>query len=182
MPPFQYKLERKWICFNDANNLRSDIITRNNSGMDTRVLSTWRWWATSKIDTLYNHPQDFANYLSKCWLEQNKININWTTHPAVKKLSDSGIIFTNEQEINDLEIWLKWIKDKLQYSVSHPNWNPFSITITNKLSFKAVNWDSQDFPENILERFPTLNRAGNKEKFLSTINNPSNKIRWSAIS
>ena len=110
------------------------------------------------------------------------MNIDWTTYPTVKKLSDSWIDFTNEQEVKDLENWLKWVKDKLQYSVSHPNWNPFSITITNKLSFKAVNWDTQAFPENISEKFPTLSRTGNKEKFLSVINNPNNKMRWSATS
>jgi hypothetical protein len=71
-PPFQYKIERKWICFNSANNIRKDIITRNNSWMDTRVLSTWRWWATGKIDTLYNHPKEFAEYLSKRRMDLNK--------------------------------------------------------------------------------------------------------------
>ena len=71
-PIFAYKLERKWICFNSANSIRKDIITRNNSGMDTRVLSTWRGWATSKIEQLCDKPKEFAEYLSKRRLEENQ--------------------------------------------------------------------------------------------------------------
>ena len=179
LPAFQYKLERKWICFNNANSIWKDIVTRNNSWMDTRVLSTWRWWTTSKIDTLYSHPEEYANYLSNRWLEQNKINIDVSLYPTVKKLSDEGIVFTNEQEVKEIENWLKWIKENLKFSVSTPDGNPFSITFTNKLEFKAVNWDTQDFPENISEKFPTLLRTWNKEKFLKMINNPNNKMRWS---
>lgn len=173
-PPFQYKPERKWICFNDAETLSFNF--------DTRILSTWRWWATSKIETLYNHPGEYAEYLSKCWLEQNKTNIDSTLYPTVKKLSEAWINFTNEQEVKDLENRLKWIKEKLKIFKCHPDWNPFSIwKLSKKLWFKAINWDTQEFPENVSEKFPTLTREWNKEKFLNVINNPSNKMRWSAL-
>ena len=173
MPPFQYKLERKWICFNNAETIGFNF--------DTRILSTWRWWATSKIETLNNNPWPYAEYLSKCWIEQNKINVDSTLYPTVKKLSESWIIFTNEQEVKNLESWLKWIKEKLKVFKCHPDWDPFSITFTNKLEFKAINWDKQGFPENISEKFPTLTREWNKENFLNVINNPNNKMRWSGI-
>ena len=55
-PAFQYKPERKWICFNDAETLSFNF--------DTRVLSTGRWWASRKIDTLCEHPTEYAEYLS----------------------------------------------------------------------------------------------------------------------
>ena len=171
MPPFQYKQERKWICFNDAETLSFNF--------DTRILSTWRWWATSKIETLNNNPGQYAEYLSKCWIEENKINVDSTLYPTVKKLSESWIIFTNEQEIKDLEDRIKWIKENLKFAVSTPDGNPFSITFSNKLEFKAVNGDTQDFPENISEKFPTLLRTWNKEKFLKIMNDPNNKMRWS---
>ena len=171
MPPFQYKQERKWICFNDVETLSLNF--------DTRILSTWRWWATSKIETLNNNLSQYAEYLSKRRIEQNKINIDATLYPTVKKLSESWIIFTNEQEVKDLEDWIKWIKENLKFAVSTPDWNPFSITFTNKLEFRAVNGDTQGFPENISEKFPTLLRTWNKEKFLKIMNDPNNKMRWS---
>ena len=170
-PAFQYKPERKWICFNNAETLSFNF--------DTRILSTWRGWATSKIESLNNHPNEYADYLSKCWLEENKVNIDSTLYPTVTKLSDTWIIFTNEQEVKDLENWLKWIKESLKFSVSIPNWNPFSITLTKKLEFKAVNWDTKDFSEDISEKFPTLLRTWNKEIFLKMMNDPNNKMRWS---
>ena len=179
LPVFQYKPERKWICFNDATSIWQDIVNRNNSWMDTRVLSTWRLWATSKIETLSKHPEDYATYLSERWIKENKINIDSTLYPTVKTLSESWIIFTNEQEVKNLEDWLKWIKENLKFAVSTPDGNPFSITFTNKLEFKAVNGDSKDFPENISEKFPTLLRTWNKEKFLKIMNDPNNKMRWS---
>ena len=70
-------------------------------------------------------------------------------------------------------------KMNLKFAVSTPDGNPFSITFTNKLEFKAVNGDSKDFPENISEKFPTLLRTWNKEKFLKIMNDPNNKMRWS---
>ena len=60
-PPFQYKPERKWICFNNAETLSFNF--------DTRVLSTGRGWTTNKIDTLWNHPKEYAQYLSDRWIE-----------------------------------------------------------------------------------------------------------------
>ena len=174
-PPFQYKPERKWICFNDAETISFNF--------DTRVLSTWRWWATSKIETLYNNPKEYADYLSKCRLEQNTTNIDSTLYPIVKKLSEAWINFTNEQEVKDLENRLKWIKEKLKIFKCHADWNPFSIgTISKKLEFKSINGDTEEFPENISEKFPTLTREWNKEKFLNILNDPNNKMRWSALS
>ena len=175
-PPFQYKIERKWICFNDANTL--------SFNMDTRVLSTGWWWATSKIDTLYEHPKQYANYLSSRRIEWNTVLIDWTLYPTVKKLSDLWINFTNEQEVKDLEIWLKNIKEWKKFSVWNANWNPFKISwrfksFNNKLVFSAVNWDNEVFEEDISTKFPTIMR--NQEKFLQFMNNPNNKMRWSAL-
>jgi hypothetical protein len=179
LPAFQYKVERKWICFNNATSIWQDIVNRNNSWMDTRVLSTWWWGTTSKIENLSNYPNEYAAYLSDRWLKENEINIDSTLYPNVKALSDTWIKFFNEQEAKNLEDWLKWIKENLKFAVSTPDGNPFSITLTNKLEFKAVNWDTQEFPENISEKFPTLLRTWNKEKFLKIMNDPNNKIRWS---
>ena len=175
-PPFQYKIERKWICFNDANTL--------SFNMDTRVLSTGWWWATSKIDTLYEHPKQYANYLSSRRIEWNTVLIDWTLYPTVKKLSDLWINFTNEQEVKDLEIWLKNIKEWKKFSVWNANWNPFKISwrfksFNNKLVFSAVNWDNEVFEEDISTKFPTIMR--NQEKFLQFMNNSNNKMRGSAL-
>jgi hypothetical protein len=101
----------------------------------------------------------------------------------VKKLSEAWINFTNEQEVKDLENRLKWIKEKLKIFKCHADWNPFSIgTISKKLEFKSINGDTEEFPENISEKFPTLTREWNKEKFLNILNDPNNKMRWSALS
>jgi hypothetical protein len=35
----------------------------------------------------------------------------------------------------------------------------------------------EEFPENVLKKFPTLTHTGNEEKFLNALNNPSNKMR-----
>lgn len=171
-PPFQYKMLRKWICFNDA-----ETVSFN---MDTRVLSTGWWWATSKIEILYEHPDKYAQYLSDRWIEDNKINIDAVSYPLTKILSDSWIVFFVEQEVKELEIWLEWVRKKLQYYKWHRDW-PFSISIRNKLEFKTMNWDIIDFSEDILDKFPTLKLPGHEEQFLKAMNNASNKMRWSAL-
>ena len=185
MPPFQYKLERKWICFNDATSVRKDILTRNNSGMDTRVLSTWRFWATSKIDTLSQYPDDFAKYLSNRWIENNKVKTNADTYPILHDFSEkTWIIFTNEQEAKDLETWLSEIKEWKKFAIWNLNWKPFNIswqfkTLNNKLMFTAVDWTKEVFKEDISEKFPTI--MANKDKFLTYINDKSNWMRWSNL-
>ena len=67
MPPFQYKqlyewgITWRWIYFNDAKTL--------SFSFDTRVLS-WGWrWTIGKFGTLCNYPEEYAEYLSKRWLE-----------------------------------------------------------------------------------------------------------------
>lgn len=173
-PPFQYKTSRKWICFNDA-----DLLSFN---MDTRVISTgWRW-ATSKIDTLCRHPNEYAQYLSRRRTERNKVNIDSTSYPLTKMLSDSWIQFFNEQEVKELESRLKTVKETLKFSVCTPDWNPFSIEIlSNKLKFKAVNKETKAFPGDIMKKFPTLKLSWNEEKFLKAMNEPTNKMWWSAL-
>ena len=66
-PPFQYKNRISWgikwrgIYFNDA-----EVLGIN---FDTRVLS-WGWWGSiGKIDTLCDHPEEYAQYLSNRWIE-----------------------------------------------------------------------------------------------------------------
>ena len=77
LPAFQYKWPTtifenwiwkggRWIYFNDAE------IWRRNFNFDTRVLSGGWWWTTGEIETLSNHLEDYADYLSKRWLEENK--------------------------------------------------------------------------------------------------------------
>ncbi len=178
MPPFQYKQERKWICFNDAETLSFNF--------DTRVLSTWRWWATSKIETLYKYPKEYAEYLSKCRIEKNKINVDSTLYPTVKKLSETWIDFFNEQEVKDLEIWLKSIKEWQKFSVWTTNWEPYKISrrftsLSNKLVFTAVNWDDTVFQEDLSSKFPTIMQKDNQSKFENFMNDKKNGMRWSAI-
>lgn len=186
LPPFQYKRERKWICFNNATSILQDIITRENSWMDTRVLSTWRWWATNKIENLSDYPEDYADYLSKRWEKENKINIDSTLYPNVKALSDTWINFFNEQEVKDLEDWLKSIKEWQKFSEWTPNWNPYRISRkftsrSDKLIFTAVNWDDTVFQEDLSSKFPTIMQKDNQEKFEKFMNNKKNGMRWSAI-
>ena len=171
-PPFQYKISRKWICFNDADTL--------SFNMDTRILSTGWGWATSKIDTLYEHSEEYAQYLSNRWIEDNKINL--TSYPLTKKLSESWIIFFNEQEVRNMEVRLKWIKERLKVFKCYPRWNPFSIKVlSNSLRFKTINWKMEEFSWNILDMFPTLKYEGNEDRLLNMLNNPSNKMWWSAF-
>lgn len=184
LPAFEYKPERKWICFNNANNLRHDIITWNKSWMDTRVISTWWWWVTNKVDTLCNHPKEYASYLSNRRIEDNKIDINANLYPMVKKLSESWIVFTNENEIKELETWLEDIKEQKKFSVWTISWNPFKISrqfkeFDHKLVFIALNWEKEVLKEDISKKFPTI--MMNKDKFLTYMNNPDNWMRWSVF-
>ena len=186
LPAFQYKPERKWICFNNASSIWQDIVNRNNSWMDTRVLSTWWWGATSKIENLSNYPNEYADYLSKRRIKENKINVDSSQYPIVKKLSDTWIDFFNEQEIKDLEAWLKSIKEWQKFSVWTTNWNPYKISrrftsLSNKLVFTAVNWDDTVFQEDLSSKFPTIMRKDNQSKFENFMNNKNNWMRWSAI-
>ena len=72
-PPFQYKPRYKWgtwwrwIYFNDSESLLD---------FDTRVLSGGRWWTMGKIDTLKDHPKEYAEYLSKRYID----NLTTQTH------------------------------------------------------------------------------------------------------
>ena len=171
-PPFQYKIARKWICFNDADTL--------SFNMDTRILSTGWGWATSKVGTLYEHPEEYAQYLSNRWIEDNKINL--TSYPLTKKLSESWMVFFDEQEVRNMEVRLKWIKERLKVFKCYPKWNPFSIKVlSNSLRFKTINWKMEEFSWNILDMFPTLKYEGNEDRLLNMLNNPSNKMWWSAF-
>ena len=75
-PPFQYKsynpISRnwigvgwRWIYFNDETFSRS-------INFDTRVLSWGWWWKMWEIETLSKHPNEYAEYLSKRWMEVNQ--------------------------------------------------------------------------------------------------------------
>ena len=178
MPPFQYKIERKWICFNDASSVRTDIVTRNNTWMDTRVLSTgWRW-ATSKVEALYNHPNEFAAYLSDRWLKTKEVDLS--PYPLVKQLKDVGwLSFTDVNEVKNVEQLLNNIKVQIWpifsdqakpfdiwYTISNPT-KRYTLTFT-RLQWKTITIETDDF-EN---KYPTIIR--NKEKFLNFLNNPAN--------
>lgn len=208
MPPFQYKPWWRWIYFNNANSIIQDVITRNYSWTDTRVLTSWirwsnkagsavetflwLWWATSKVENLYNHPQDFAEYLSKRRLNENKIDINSTQYPILKWLSDSWINFTNEQEVQQAEIRLNKVKEMRSFANWWTEWyKPFSIE-WNKLVFSTSDTENaqklyfpEHFPEDFsgksqnLSNFPTL--LNNKEEFLTFMNDKNNWMRASAL-
>ena len=188
-PPFQYKLERKWICFNDATGLRQDLVNRNKPWMDTRVLSTGRWWATSKIEQLCDKPKEFAEYLSNRREVENKIDVDSTQYPIVESLSKTGIIFTNEQEVQQAEIRLKKVREMRCTANWWPDWYlPFSIE-WNILVFSNVDRTKQYFPEHFpedfpgkfqnLSNFPTLLRE--KDKFLAFMNDKNKWMRASAL-
>ena len=203
LPAFQYKSMRRWICFNNANDVWEDIITRNNTWKDIRVLSSWRWWvtnwliawaekllwlwgATSKIENLYKYPNEFASYLSDRRLEKNKIEIDANLYPNVKKLSNTWtwITFTNENEVKELESWLNEIKEQKKFSVWTPTWNPFKISwkfkdFGNRLVFVAVNGDKEVFNEDISNKFPTI--MANQNEFLKYMNNKDNWMWWSVF-
>lgn len=74
-PPFQYKMWT-WIYFNNAKGVRNDLISFNWSWADTRVLSTWPWWASKKIEEIDDHLWDYAAYLS-----MRRKEINMPTSP-----------------------------------------------------------------------------------------------------
>ena len=167
IPPFKYQIPQKAICFND------------NSGklnfFDTAILNINRLRNRSTIDKA---PNIYASYLSERRKEINKINL--TNYPLVKQLWIS--FYSNENEVKKLENYLKWVKEKLKVFKCHPDWNPFTIEVlTNRLKFKAINWDTEYFDENISKEFPTLNRKWNEKKFLNAINNPANKMRWTVF-
>ncbi len=205
MPPFQYKQWWRWIYFNSANSIIQDVITWNYSWMDTRVLTSWilwgnkvgsavetflwLWWATSKIENLYNHPWDFAEYLSKRRLNENKIDINSAQYPILKWLSDSWINFINEQEVQQAEIRLNKVKEMRSEANWWPLWySPFSIE-WNVLVFTNLNGTKRHFPDKFpeefsgksqdLSNFPTLLKE--KDKFLDFMNDKANWMRWSTL-
>ena len=168
-PPFQYKLERKAICFNDAKTISKDF--------DTRVLSTWRWAKIKKTNQVYTHLEEYAQYLSNHWLENNKVEINPTLYPNVKKLSDTWIIFTDENEVKELETRLKKIKDELSDYYATPAGSPFKISwqlknIDKKIVFVAIDWEKMILSEKVSDKFPTI--LANKEKFLNFMNDTKN--------
>ena len=192
LPPFQYKKRRKWICFNDASSIWQDIITRNNSWMDTRVLSTWRRWATSKIDNLYENSEAFAQYLSDRWIDSKKNDINLTRYPIINWLFDSWIVFVDEQEVKQAEIRLNKVKEMRSTSNGGTTWyKPFSIE-WNKLVFSTSDTKNatklyfpDQFPNNFpgksqdLSSFPSIIR--NKTAFLNYMNDKKNWMRWSKL-
>ena len=167
LPPFQYQRWQKAICFNDAK-LRS-------FDLDTRIKSISRFFDRSTID---KNADIYTNYLSQRRKEANKLNL--TNYPIVNQLWMD--FYSNENEVKKLENYLKWVKEKLKVFKCHPDWNPFSIEVwTNKLRFRAINWDVEYFQESISDEFPTLTRSWNEEKFLKFLNNPSNKMRWTTF-
>ena len=170
---FSYnRVPQKAICFND------------NSGklnfFDTSILGVNR---IRNRETIDKNASAYVEFLSEQRKEVNKLNL--TDYPLVKQLWID--FFSNENEVKKLENRLKWVKQKL--SVYTPaSINPFSIwKRSKKLIFKREwngwKWiDESFFPENIHDEFPTLNRTWNEEIFLQYMNNPNNKMRWSAIS
>ena len=173
LPPFEYQLTKKAICFNDA-------VTRSLE-TDTRIKTINRFMDRSHID---KNASTYAKYLSERRKEINKLNL--TKYPLVKTLWID--FFSNENEVQKLESWLKWVKQKLSVYTCTSEWNPFSIEwISHKLRFKREwngwKWITETFfPEDILKEFPTLKLSGNEKLFLQAMNNPDNKMRGTAVS
>ena len=197
LPAFQYKWPStifenwigkkwRWIYFNDAE------FSRNLVDFDTRVLS-WGWrWTIGKIDTLCDHPKEYAKYLSDRWVENNKSNINIEAYSILKWLSDSWIIFINEKEVKEAEIRLSKVKEMRSTANGWTQWyKPYSIE-WEKLVFSTsdtqnatklyfpdefpndFSWKSQD-----LWDFPSI--LNNKNTFLDYMNNIKNWMRWSKL-
>ena len=164
-PPFEYK--QKAICFNDAKLLSLDL--------DTRILNINRFTNRWTVD---KHAKEYADYLSNCRLKANQVEINPAQYPLVDKLyKKTDIIFTNANEVENLETWLKKIKDELSDYFATPTWSPFKISwrlksIDKKLVFTAVDWEKIVFNENISDNFPTI--LANQEKFLNFLNDRDN--------
>lgn len=72
-PVFKY-IPWLWIYFNTAKGVRDDLISFKWSWTDTRVLSSWRWWASKKIEEIDDKLEDYAAYLSKRREEANNIS------------------------------------------------------------------------------------------------------------
>ena len=181
MPPFQYKWptmilenwigkEWRWIYFNDADGRSLDF--------DTRVLSWGWWWTIWKIDTLCNHPEEFADYLSNRWSESNKVNIDNTRYPMVKELSDLWIVFTDESEAQKVENLLNYIKHELRMRQKREPWDAFEIqtwlTTKKYITFFTIWWNTKEFD---ISDYPTLIR--NAPRLLQYLNNPDKKMRGS---
>ncbi len=167
LPPFQYKIGRwwRWIYFNDAEGW--------NFNFDTRVLSWGRWWAIWKIDTLSQHSDDFAKYLSKRREENNKINLDSYTI-----LKEVWITFINKDEATKSEELLEYIKNELRMYEKRDVWTAFEISteITTKTYIKFFTrwWETKKFD---ISDYPTF--KNNKDQLLKYLNNPSNKMRES---
>ena len=165
-PPFKYEKTKKAICFNDAKFWSLDL--------DTRILSINRLRNRWTVD---QHANEYANYLSDRRLEKSKIEIS-DDYPLVKNLSKAWIVFTNEKEVKELEIWLNKIKTDLSDFYATPKGSPFKLlswqvrTINKKLVFVAIDGEKMVFNDDISNKFPTI--LANKQKFLDFMNNPQN--------
>ena len=181
-PVFQSKTGTwwRWIYFNDASTRSFDF--------DTRVLSWGWWWTIWKIDTLSEHPDEFAEYLSNRRTKNNKVEINATTYPILQNLSKSWIEFFNEEEAKQAETRLNQVKQDRNTGWSYKWYKPFSIE-WNKLVFTRLNKKKIYYPDSFsndfsgkiqdLSNFPTI--IANKDKFLAYMNNQNNWMRWSAL-
>ena len=168
LPPFKYKAERRGICFNDA-----DLFSIN---FDTKILSIWT--AKHKINALSKDLDGYSSYLSDRRLQDNKVEINATTYPILKDLSDkTWIVFTKEQEIQNLWNFLETIKRTRWSSHMWKLPTPYDISLLDgKLIFTAVDWTKYTSTEKMSESFPTVIMSWNKTEFLKYLNNPDNHM------
>ena len=186
MPPFQYKSYNpissnwigkgwRWIYFNDESFFSS-------INFDTRLLSWWWWWKMWEIKELEKNPEDFADYLSKRWKKANKLDINMNQYPTIKRLSDSWVIFFNEQEIKQAEVRLNNVKESRSTANGGPTWyEPFSID-GDKLIFTTLNWKKIAYPDSFdnnfslkslnLSNFPAI--KAKQDDFLKFMNDKKN--------
>ena len=141
---------------------------------DTRAITTWIGWATGDVDSMHNYKEEFANYLSERRKEDNRIDL--TNYPNVQSLKID--FFSDEHEIEDLNNWLDWIKERLNpYKDKLSQWS-FSIS-SSKLKYERGDLPSWkiEFKESISDRFPTLIQQWNEGKFLDVLND-SNSLLW----
>ena len=159
-PPFKYEQTKKAICFNNAKLISLDF--------DTRILNINRFKDRWTID---KHATEYADYLSNCRLRKSQVEV--TSYPLVNELSKTWIIFTNEEEVKQLNNRLNKTKNDLSVFYATPKGSPFSIrSIDNKIVFTAINGDKMVLSENISDKFPTI--LANKDKFLAFMNDTNN--------
>jgi hypothetical protein len=152
---------------NDTDVIKSNIL-KNTLKDISPTLNNNKHWYVAFLNNLWNNDTVFEK-------------VDLSGYPI---LSAIWIDFYNEQEADEVEKWLTEIKEWTKFSQATIDWQPFRVrwafkNLWNSLVFTAVNGDKEVFREDISKKFPTL--MGQKDKLLAFLNDPQNKMWWSAI-